>query len=643
MAVLNFDVVIAGGSFGGCAAALAAAADKKVKVALLEAGEWVGGQATSQGLTRWDETAAELTESTGSARSYRELRDLIREHYAGVRSELGQQQKFFNPGFAGVGPPFTTTNNPLHFSDADGRGHSFAAEPKVVLEVLEKLLHDAGVTVVSGATVTAVDAHGGAVHGFTVRTASGSDTYVGKVYLDATDLGDVLPLCGVKWVIGAEAKSDTEEDEAEGAAHPEWIQPFTVPIAVQWVDADPNNRIAKPVNYDDIRTRQGFDRIKVANVKGDVGDGDIKKVFNPKMEGDTLINYRQFIDPRNFKDGRSWRTTLNVGGNDYLTRAIPTHPHSAEEDARIIEEGRAVSIAYVYYIQNDVPRDDLHGTGYLNVKIDEETFDRADGTAPAPYIRESRRLANPRFRVVRKHIDAEAHGGQWGHHGSLNVGQLGLGSKSQRATNFRDSCGIGQYGIDVHPGFYSRTGGVNDAAKPNIGTPWHGFGTVPFQIPLGALLPKELSNFVAACKNIGATHLTSGAYRVHPIEWAIGEAAGVLAAYCTATGVSPADVWSDDSRLTEYQLRLLARGTPIFWWDDVVFEHNVRAFAAIQLLGARGTFQGDGETRNFDPNGELPDDVRSALQKEFDVTLPAGVKRGEAAVLICEKLRLPLP
>src|ERR1700676_4829094 len=174
MATFNYDVVIAGASFGGCAAALAAA-DPKVKVVLLESSDWVGGQATSQGVTRWDEAAADLTESTGSPSSYRNLRHLIRAQYNGKRSAAGQQQQHFNPGFAMVGPPFGP------------KGHPFAADPQVTRAVLTDLLNNAGVEVKFGATVTAVDAHDGAVPGLTV----GNDTYVGGVYLDATDLGDL--------------------------------------------------------------------------------------------------------------------------------------------------------------------------------------------------------------------------------------------------------------------------------------------------------------------------------------------------------------------------------------------------------------------------------------------------------------------
>jgi hypothetical protein len=197
----------------------------------------------------------------------------------------------------------------------------------------------------------------------------------------------------------------------------------------------------------------------------------------------------------------------------------------------------------------------------------------------------------------------------------------------------------------VHQGWYAPDNNKANAVTPNIGTMWHGIGTVPFQVPLGSLLPRELNNFVAACKNICATHLTSGAYRVHPVEWAIGEAAGVLAAYCTTQKVAPGEVWSDAGRVAAYQSRLLARGAPIFWWDDVKFEDDARAFAAIQLLGARGTFEGDGQTRNFDPGGDFPQSGRDAIDQRLNHSFnwPSGsMTRAQAAVLICEQLGLPL-
>jgi hypothetical protein len=201
----------------------------------------------------------------------------------------------------------------------------------------------------------------------------------------------------------------------------------------------------------------------------------------------------------------------------------------------------------------------------------------------------------------------------------------------------------------VHRGWYSAFRDQSckpikaKAETPNIGTEYRSVRTAPFQVPLGSLIPKDVSNLVAACKNIGTTHITSGAYRVHPVEWAIGEAAGVLAAYCTTKRLAPGDVAVSDDLLTAYQRRLLARATPIFWWSDVRFEKNARAFAAIQLLGVRGVFRGDGETLAFDPDGDFPQVARDAMDRQQGRAFnwPSGpMTRAEAATLICEELGL---
>ena len=39
-------------------------------------------------------------------------------------------------------------------------------------------------------------------------------------------------------------------------------------------------------------------------------------------------------------------------------------------------------------------------------------------------------------------------------------------------------------------------------------------------------LPVRIGNLIAGGKNLGTTHITNGCYRLHPVEWNIGEAAG---------------------------------------------------------------------------------------------------------------------
>ena len=100
------------------------------------------------------------------------------------------------------------------------------------------------------------------------------------------------------------------------------------------------------------------------------------------------------------------------------------------------------------------------------------------------------------------------------------------GPHRRRAAHFPDSVGIGAYRIDLHPS----TGG-----DPYIDLACH-----PFEIPLGALIPQRVENLIGAGKAIGTTHITNGAYRLHPVEWNVGEAAGHLVAHCAARGTTPA-------------------------------------------------------------------------------------------------------
>jgi hypothetical protein len=90
-------------------------------------------------------------------------------------------------------------------------------------------------------------------------------------------------------------------------------------------------------------------------------------------------------------------------------------------------------------------------------------------------------------------------------------------------------------------------------------------GCSPFEIPLGSLIPRRTGNLLAAAKNIGTTHISNGAYRLHPVEWNIGEAAGTLAAFCLDRSTTPHAVRESDELLADYQRRLARSGVEIHW------------------------------------------------------------------------------
>jgi len=96
----------------------------------------------------------------------------------------------------------------------------------------------------------------------------------------------------------------------------------------------------------------------------------------------------------------------------------------------------------------------------------------------------------------------------------------------------------------------------------------------PFQIPLGALIPVRVRNLLPACKNLGTTHITNGCYRLHPVEWNIGEASGALAAYCLNRGLLPRQVRDRAEVLEDFQRLLVdALGFELAWPEPQRYEY----------------------------------------------------------------------
>ena len=162
--------------------------------------------------------------------------------------------------------------------------------------------------------------------------------------------------------------------------------------------------------------------------------------------------------------------------------------------------------------------------------------------------------------------------------------------------------------------------------------------TKPFQIPLGALVSRHLDNLLAACKNIGTTHITNGCYRLHPVEWNIGEAAGALAAFCLGQQQTPADVCSSAALRRQYQQTLLAAGVPLYWYEDVPLGHP--AFAAVQMLAVEGIWPGCADHLRFDPDAlaDAPTERLRAAGLSPDLAGRDPITRGDLARRMAQHL-----
>jgi hypothetical protein len=522
------DVLVVGGGLGGVAAALAALRRGR-SVLLTEETDWLGGQLTSQGVPP-DEHP--WIEQFGATRSYRALRTAIRDHYRAwyPLTQTARGMPDLNPG--------------------QGRVSRLCHEPRVAATVLGSTvgpyLASGRLTIWYRHRPVSADVDGDRVVAVTFAGPDGERVTATAAYvLDATELGDLLPLAGVEHVTGFESQTDTGEPSAPARAQPDNMQAFSWVFAVDHRDGE-DHTIDRPDQYGfwrdyqppfwpdrllslvapDPRTLEAVPRSFVPN--GSTAPVVADQSLDP---GDKdLWVFRRILARDTFKPGfaASDVTVVNWPMIDYLPG--PLIGVSEEERDKHLDGSRQLALSMLYWLQTEAPRPD-GGTGWPGLRLRPDVMGSADGLARAPYIRESRRI-RARRTVVEHDLSFAVRGG----HG---------------AVSYPDTVGIGMYRIDLHPS----TGGDN----------YIDVASCPFQIPLGALVPARVRNLLAAGKNIGTTHITNGCYRLHPVEWNAGEAAGALAAHCLENKVEPAQVHQDEALLQRFQAELVTDGFELTW------------------------------------------------------------------------------
>ena len=542
------DVLVVGGGMGGVAGAWAAARHGRT-VCLLEETDWLGGQMTSQGVSALDEH--EHIERFGGTRSYYRLRETVRDHYRGL-APSGDRREPLNPGNCWV--------------------TRLAFEPAVAVRAIDRLLApeiDAGrlrVWVRTKAAEAAVE--GDRVISLkAVNLDDGSAVrFTFQYVLDATELGDLLPMTGTEYTVGAESVDDTGEPHAqpeEPKAH--CVQSCTYTFALERRPEGEDHIITKPDRYQHYRDAQPYSlRIEVhgGEIYGEESGWLDYHLFDetPRTKG-PLWEYRRLVEAAQFPDHYDNDVTMfNWPGTDY--RELPLVDQTPEDLARALQDAKRVSLGFAHWLQTE-------GAGASNIRMRPDVMGSPDGLCKYPYIRECRRI-KALTTVVERDV-AVAH-------------QLG-----PRSAHFEDSVGVGWYPIDIH-----------QAGEGDVGTSTR---TKPFQIPLGSLVPVRTENLIAANKNIGTTHITNGCYRLHPVEWNIGEAAGLLAAFALDMGELPRTVHTDRDLLRSFQRELVSDGVPLAWIVDVpVWSDD---FAAAQRLVMAGGYGGNEDALKFDPDAPI--------------------------------------
>lgn len=392
--------------------------------------------------------------------------------------------------------------------------HSPKLAHQLLMKSLQPHLASGMLTLELNTVCTNAEVFGDRIHTVTVHHADGSEDRIEADYfLDATDCGDLLALSGTEYSIGAESKAETGERHAPEQANPQDQQPITW-VAALAMDKE-RQPMKKPDSYDDFSSRitegvphLGWQAYTHAGLRRyGMFNGDVE----PNSLG--LWTYRRIQYPPFYTDDRPEISLLNWPQNDYLWGNVIDDPNASYH----LQQARELTLCCAYWLWEQ---------GYP-VRLDGEPVGTKDGLAKAPYIRESRRL-KAKHTIVEEEV-AEC----------VNPTPVQLA----------DSVGVGQYAMDLHLTTQTHTTMYQPAKR--------------FEIPLSAMIPVRMKNLLPAAKNIGATHVTGGCFRLHPVEWTVGEAAGTLSCFCLERGCTPGDVL--DHHLKEFQSLLVSKGFQLHW------------------------------------------------------------------------------
>lgn len=344
--------------------------------------------------------------------------------------------------------------------------------------------------------------------------------------IDATELGDVMAFLKVPYRVGMDSRFDTGESFAPEKAN-NIIQDLTYVVVLKDYGRNADKTIPRPEGYDP----------KEFECCCDVTDPSADAHHQRAIDCNQMITYGKL--PNN-KYMINWPKC----GNDIYLNLIEM---SKKDREAALAAAKLHSLRFIYHLQTRL--------GFKHLGIADDEFPTADKLPMIPYHRESRRLL-----------------GQV----TLTVNDL-MAPYQQKTNLYRTGIAVGDYPIDHHH--------LKNAAAPQID--FIRIKVPSYNVPLGALIPKNAEGIIVAEKSISVTNIVAGASRLQPVVLTIGQAAGALAAVALKNNQQPAQV-----NIREVQTALLESKAYLMPFIDV--KPDDKDFVVLQKIGATGILKGTG-------------------------------------------------
>jgi hypothetical protein len=483
----NYDLIIIGGGASGTAAGISAAR-LGLTTLIIEETTWLGGMLTSAGVSAIDGN------HQISGGIYGEFKKALENHYGGAEAL------------------------------ATGWVSHTLFEPSVGNQILQRMASQESNLRVDFQSVWKSAKF--EKSNWEVSYIKNGENFevTSQLLIDATELGDVAASQGLPYRLGMDAREVIGEEFAPLSAN-SIIQDMTYVVTLQDYGQGVDKTIPKPANYDP------------SEFECACAHADPITDFAPTLDCTKMLNYGKLP---NGKYMVNWPNC----GNDFYLNVIEMTP---QERLKALDAAKAVSLRFVYFIQNEL--------GFKNLGLAEDEYPTDDDLPMIPYHRESRRY----FGLV-----------------DFTLPYV-LNPYSAPSPLYRTGVVTGDYTIDHHH-------------KKNLDAPSIDFIKIrvpSYSIPLGALVPKHHSGLILAEKSISVSNIVNGATRLQPVVLGIGQAAGTLAAVAIHSNKAPSEV-----SIRQIQQKMLRQGAYLMPFIDVNNKH--RYFEQVQKIGLTGILKGVG-------------------------------------------------
>jgi hypothetical protein len=421
---------------------------------------------------------------------------------------------------------------------AYGANYVRSFEPHVGKQVFEKLIEGAGVKVVYNELLDRTSGKGVKMNGKRIEsfTTLSGKTYRGRMFIDATYVGDLMAAAGVTYTVGREPESQYGEDMAgvrRGDSKPrihytqEDKDHFIKDVDPYIKPGDANSGLLPRIfKIEKLKNGQGDRKIQAYNYRVCLTTDPARRIPIEKPAGYQEIDHELLLRNFDASDDRfpalvdplaggrqkvDWNN-MHAVGSDH-PGGNWEYPEASYERRREIEKEHETYIrGFLWTMANNprVPEAIREKTAAYGLAKDE--FTDNGGWPWMIYIREARRMVGD---YVMTQLDCE-------------------GQKSAP-----DPVGLGSFGMDSHvvQHFVTERGLVN-----SDGVIWR-VPPRPYGISYRSIIPRKGEGenlLVPIC--VSASHVAHGSIRMEPVFMALSQSAAVAAGLAIDSKVSVQDV-----------------------------------------------------------------------------------------------------